>query len=117
MPWKPLVGQSVFWLVSVLTPLMDFVLVGMCPRPEDPPAVIVTDPSGEKGNALEQYSHEGPPFSGTVEDRQRVYGSNILPVRKTRTLLQLMWLALKDRVLVRPTRFPAIQLPLTLIPP
>ena len=82
------------------------------PRPEDPPAVIVTDPSGEKGNALEQYSHEGPPFSGTVEDRQRVYGANVLPVRKTRTLLQLMWLALKDRVLVRPTRFlKLIQLP------
>ena len=49
-----------------------------------------------EGNAPEPYSHEGPPFSGTAKDQQRVYGANVLPVRKTRTLLQLTWLALKD---------------------
>ena len=88
------------------------------PRLGDPPALIVTDPSGEKGNTLEQYSHKGPPFSGTVEDRQRVYGANFLPVRKTRTSLQLMWLALKDRVFVRPLVFPILlNCLLMLIPP
>lgn len=75
-------------------------LGGKAPQPGDAPSVVVTDPAGEKID-----SHESPAFGGTVEDRQRVYGSNVLPVRRTRTLLELMWLALKDRVLVRPARF------------
>ena len=57
------------------------------PRPDDLPTAIVTDPSGKMGNPLEQYSHEGPPFSGTVKDQQWVYSANIPPIRKTRTLL------------------------------
>lgn len=73
-------------------------IVGNAPQPEDTPTVVVTDPAGEKTD-----THEGLAFSATVQDRQRVYGSNVLPVRKTRSLLELMWLALKDRVLVRPT--------------
>ena len=73
-------------------------IVGRPPQPGEPPSVVVTDPDGEKAE-----SHETPAFGATVEDRKRVYGSNVLPVRKTRTLLQLMWLALKDRVLVRHT--------------
>ncbi|KAL5526157.1 PMC1 [Sanghuangporus baumii] len=40
------------------------------------------------------------PFSASIEDRQRVYGRNMLPSRKSLTLLQLMWIALKDKVLV-----------------
>ena len=39
-------------------------------------------------------------FSATLEDRRRVYGENVLPTRITKTLLQLMWTALKDKVLV-----------------
>jgi len=37
----------------------------------------------------------------TVEDRKRVYGQNILPARRSKSLLLLMWLAFKDKVLVR----------------
>ena len=69
---------------------------GKPPQSGDSPPIVVTDPTGEKTDIPED-----PAFRGTVEDRRRVYGSNVLPVRKTRTLLELMWLALKDRVLVR----------------
>ena len=64
---------------------------GKNPESEDTPTVTVTTPTGEKGDAA---------FTSSVEDRQRVYGPNTLPVRKSKSLLQLMWLALKDKVLV-----------------
>ena len=60
----------------------------------DTPAVVVTTPAGEKAAA------EGATYASTVEDRQRVYGSNVLPARRSKSLLELMWLALKDKVLV-----------------
>lgn len=49
---------------------------------------------------------EGPnvfwPFTShlALVDRRVVYGRNVLASRVTKTLLQLMWLALKDKVLV-----------------
>lgn len=39
-------------------------------------------------------------YTSSMDDRQRVYGINFIPVRKSKSLLQLMWLALKDKVLV-----------------
>ncbi|KLO10815.1 calcium-translocating P-type ATPase [Schizopora paradoxa] len=46
-------------------------------------------------------SSELPPFTpASLPDRQRVYGRNALPSRASKSLLQLMWLALKDKVLV-----------------
>lgn len=36
----------------------------------------------------------------TIEDRKRVYGENKLPARKSKTLLQLMWIAYQDKLLV-----------------
>ena len=39
-------------------------------------------------------------FAAPLSDRQRVYGTNSLPTRRPKSLLQLMWLALKDKVLV-----------------
>ena len=39
-------------------------------------------------------------INGSVDDRRRVYGPNILPTRPSKTLLQLMWMALKDKVLI-----------------
>ncbi|CAE6514845.1 unnamed protein product [Rhizoctonia solani] len=41
-----------------------------------------------------------PQTRATVEDRRRVYGVNVMPSRKSKGLLLLMWLALKDKVLV-----------------
>lgn len=40
------------------------------------------------------------PHTASLADRKAVYGENILPQRPTTSLLGLMWLALKDKVLV-----------------
>lgn len=47
----------------------------------------------------EKSGGEGP-YAATIADRQRVYGVNVIPVRKSKSLLQLMWIALQDKVLV-----------------
>jgi P-type Ca2+ transporter type 2C len=39
-------------------------------------------------------------YSASIEDRQRIFGQNVLPRLPTKSLYQLMWLALKDKVLV-----------------
>ena len=78
---------------------------GRTSEPENAPVVVVTNPAGEKGEAADKIPHEGGAYSSTVEDRQRVYCSNTLPARKSKSLLQLMWLALKDKVLVSPSNF------------
>ncbi|WFD39356.1 P-type Ca(2+) transporter [Malassezia japonica] len=39
-------------------------------------------------------------YAGTVADRERVYGRNVLPERKSKSLLTLMWLALQDKILI-----------------
>lgn len=44
---------------------------------------------------------EGPAFSASLDERRRIYGENVLPMRTSKSLLMLMWLALKDKVLVR----------------
>lgn len=38
--------------------------------------------------------------SNNYSDRKRVFGQNILPDRKSKSLLQLAWIALQDRVLI-----------------
>jgi len=40
-------------------------------------------------------------YKASIEDWKRIFGQNIVPQRASKTLLQLMWLALKDKVLVR----------------
>jgi Ca2+-transporting ATPase len=62
----------------------------------------VTAPGGE-GELGEKSTHEGAAYAGTVEDRQRIYGSNVLPAPKSKSLWELMWLALGDKVLVSPS--------------
>lgn len=42
-------------------------------------------------------------YKASMEERQRVFGHNVLPSKKTKGLLELMWMALKDKVLVRQT--------------
>ena len=37
---------------------------------------------------------------GTVADREHVYGRNVLPERKPKNLLLLMWTALQDKILI-----------------
>jgi P-type Ca2+ transporter type 2C len=40
------------------------------------------------------------PNEASVSERRRVYGINYVPARKSKSLLQLMWFAFKDKILV-----------------
>ncbi|EIW84082.1 calcium-translocating P-type ATPase [Coniophora puteana RWD-64-598 SS2] len=42
----------------------------------------------------------GAAFTALMSERKRVFGENVLPRRETKSLIALMWLALKDKVLV-----------------
>ncbi|KAI0359713.1 calcium-translocating P-type ATPase [Trametes cingulata] len=75
----------------------------------DVPKLVVTGPGGEDGGGApidasasrdDLGEGEGPEYEADLEQRRRVFGENTLPTRKTKSLLQLMWLALKDKVLV-----------------
>lgn len=62
------------------------------------PAITLTEPGG---NAKPPSGDvDGQVFSSTLDDRRRIYGANLLPVRASKSLLQLMWAAMKDKVLV-----------------
>lgn len=37
---------------------------------------------------------------GKMTDRTKIYGANVLPVRKTKNIFQLMWIALQDKILI-----------------
>lgn len=76
------------------------------PSPPNVPDIRVLSPGDDGGGDAENADEdEGDAFDASLDERQRVYGINILPTRKTKSLLQLMWLALKDKVLVRDTHF------------
>jgi len=64
----------------------------------DVPGIIVTSPGGE--NSHDEPEKPNPAADATLEDRRRVYGENVLPTRPSKSLLQLMWLALQDKVLI-----------------
>ena len=49
-----------------------------------------------------QITPTSPAYEATIEDRQRIYGQNVLPQRPSKTLLCLVWLALQDKVIVSP---------------
>jgi Ca2+-transporting ATPase len=75
------------------------------------PNIMITSPAGvheglQSTASLGGGSGVGRPASGaheaTVEDRQRIYGHNILPQRPSKSLLSLVWLALQDKVIVSP---------------
>lgn len=67
--------------------------------PKHLPEIVLTEPSGNVGSPTE--ADDGAAFQATMDDRRRVFGENLLPTRISKTLLQLMWAALKDKVLVR----------------
>ena len=66
---------------------------------EELPGIVVTAPDElESGKDDEDEGY--PVFHAPLEERRRVYGPNVLPHRATKSLLSLMWLALKDKVLL-----------------
>jgi P-type Ca2+ transporter type 2C len=77
-------------------------------HPHDPegkdsevPGIVITPPEGKpKGGAESDDEGEGRAFAATLDERKRIYGPNLLPHRASKSLLQLMWTALKDKVLV-----------------
>lgn len=57
--------------------------------------------SADKGiSAIPDQASPSKQYTGSMEDRVRVYGANSLPPRKSKSLLMLMWLALQDKILV-----------------
>lgn len=71
------------------------------------PAITLTEPGGDvhSTHAPSDAGNDAAAAAATIEDRRRVYGENVLPIRPSKSLLQLMWAALKDKVLVRPFVF------------
>jgi Ca2+-transporting ATPase len=73
------------------------------------PPIFVTSPEDDGAAKVEGRPvspagtdvSDGYPLYASLEERRRVYGANVLPHRTSKTLLQLMWAALKDKVLVR----------------
>ncbi|KAJ6544760.1 calcium-transporting ATPase [Mycena vulgaris] len=63
---------------------------------ETVPAITLTDPTGEKSADWNSRAA----FGASLDVRKRVYGENVLPRRATKSLLSLMYTALKDKVLV-----------------
>jgi Ca2+-transporting ATPase len=54
---------------------------------------------GASGASIPLQSSEDV-YKASIQDRQRTFGQNVIPQRPSKSLLQLMWLALQDRVLV-----------------
>jgi Ca2+-transporting ATPase len=68
------------------------------------PGIMVVSPSGQETDVpppLKAPAAGAAVPGAALDERRRVYGENALPTRKPKTLLQLMWLALQDKVLVR----------------
>jgi Ca2+-transporting ATPase len=56
--------------------------------------------TGAPRSGAEMPSGSGPQWSASTDRRREVYGKNELPARKSKNIFQLMWIALKDKVLV-----------------
>ena len=55
-----------------------------------------------KLDGLQSTASLGGAHEATIEDRQRLYGQNILTQRPSKSLLRLVWLALRGKVIVSP---------------
>jgi Ca2+-transporting ATPase len=64
----------------------------------DTPRITLTEPSGNVATA--PAVDDDAAFAATLDDRRRVFGENHLPTRASKSLLQLMWMALQDKVLI-----------------
>lgn len=77
----------------------------------DPKSLEALDALGGVDGVLEGLKVDGlkglTSAGEEMEERRRVYGKNVLPSKKTKGLLELMWLALKDKVLVSHPKAPA----------
>jgi Ca2+-transporting ATPase len=74
------------------------------------PGIVVTSPSGVESKGGNGNGNGGggsgsgsdePAYMANLDIRRLIFGENALPPARSKTLLELMWLALKDKVLVR----------------
>jgi len=63
------------------------------------PGIVLTSPDGDGEKRLASPPRRSQ-FSASLDDRRRIYGENVLPQRPSKSLLALMWAALKDKVLI-----------------
>lgn len=67
------------------------------------PGIVITGPEDDNsvgGKADDEDNKDNLIFSATLDERRKVYGHNVFPHRASKSLLALMWMALKDQVLV-----------------
>jgi len=70
-------------------------------EPQEPKEELRDEEDLESGNHdYEKRSSKYPFVHASSDDRKRVYGSNTLPEKKSKSLLLLMWLALQDKILI-----------------
>ncbi|KAG5651154.1 hypothetical protein H0H81_009669 [Sphagnurus paluster] len=63
----------------------------------------IPEPESQSPNATlrsQPHSDDKHILAASIDTRRRVYGPNILPSRKTKSLLAFMWTALQDKVLI-----------------
>ena len=82
-----------------MTPIM----ITPASMPEEPQCTVRENRGAGSGvGRPASLDYSAGAYEATIEDRQRIYGQNILPRRPSKSLFRLMWLALKDKVMVRP---------------
>ncbi|PWN25411.1 calcium-translocating P-type ATPase [Jaminaea rosea] len=65
--------------------------------PGDEAPKRLTDVEDQQGSKV---AKKPSSVEATIEDRERVFGRNVLPQKKPKSLLLLMWIALQDKVLI-----------------
>ena len=69
------------------------------------PGIVVTGPEGGVGGKQDdEDAQDNSIYTATLDERRQVYGHNFLPRRVSKSLLTLMWMALKDKVLASVSR-------------
>ncbi|KII89872.1 hypothetical protein PLICRDRAFT_40040 [Plicaturopsis crispa FD-325 SS-3] len=65
------------------------------------PDIVVSPPASKDAPGPDSHDDDdGDAFAATLDLRRKIYGENVLPHRASKSLWALMWLALKDKVLV-----------------
>jgi Ca2+-transporting ATPase len=103
-------GSPIAHIASPDPTLQSFTVSHATDKDPPKPDIMITSPAGEPqglpstaslgGDVPAEFQSSEEVYRTSIEDRQRIFGQNVLPRRPSKTLLQLMWLALKDKVLV-----------------
>ncbi|KAJ8462713.1 hypothetical protein ONZ45_g17837 [Pleurotus djamor] len=84
---------------------------GAPPGGADVPGIVLTDPEsahqplqlcddGGDDDDDDDLDDDTPAFHANIAERREIYGENVLPRRRSKSLLSLMWAALTDKVLI-----------------